>query len=59
MPHLVVLYEVDEAGDPHAIVSSGDAELVAAVTKLVAAKLGLAPPARVLELGRKGGSHGA
>ncbi len=58
MPDLVVLYEVDEAGEPHPVVSSGDAELVAAVAKLVVAKLGLAPPARVLKLGSKAAPEG-
>ncbi len=58
MPDLVVLYEVDEAGEPHAVVSSGDAEVVAAVAKLLGAKLGLTAPARVLEL-RRGTPEGA
>lgn len=55
MLDVVVLYRVDESGTPHPVVSSGDMELVAAVTKLVAAKLGLVPatapePERTLRL---------
>ncbi len=50
MPDLVVLYVVDDQGSPHPVVSSADPEIIGAVTKLLAGKLGLTPPARVLDL---------
>ncbi len=52
MPQLVVIYDVDEAGAPVAILSSGEAGLVGAVARLFADRLGVAAPPRVLELAK-------
>lgn len=41
MPDLVVLYEVLDDGTPRPVVSSADGDVVRAVTKVLATKLGL------------------